>query len=89
MTDFTAAQFALVYNSFSFTIASMGAATLFFWLSRSQVADVYKTALTITGLVTAIACYHYIRIFESWDAAFVIAGGIAKPSGKDFNDAYR
>jgi bacteriorhodopsin len=89
MTDLTAAQFALVYNAFSFTIAAMGAATLFFWLSRSQVADAYKTALTITGLVTAIACYHYIRIFESWDAAFVIAGGMAKPSGKDFNDAYR
>jgi bacteriorhodopsin len=89
MTDITAAQFALVYNAFSFTIAAMGAATLFFWLSRSQVADAYKTAITITGLVTAIAFYHYLRIFESWDAAFVVANGMAKPSGKPFNDAYR
>jgi bacteriorhodopsin len=89
MTELTAAQFALVYNSFSFTFAAMAAATLFFWLSRSQVADAYKTALTITGLVTAIAAYHYFRIFESWDAAYVVANGIAKPSGKGFNDAYR
>jgi bacteriorhodopsin len=89
MTELTAGQFALVYNAFSFTIATMAAATLFFWLSRSQVADAYKTAITITGLVTAIAAYHYLRIFESWDAAYVVANGIAKPSGKPFNDVYR
>jgi len=35
-------EYSLVYNAFSFTIAMMGAATLFFWLSRSQVADAYK-----------------------------------------------
>lgn len=89
MLDLTAAQHTLVYNAFSLTTAAMGAATLFFWLSRSQVADAYKTAITITGLVTAIAAYHYLRIFESWEAAYVVANGIAKPSGKAFNDAYR
>jgi bacteriorhodopsin len=89
MTELTAAQFTLVYNAFSLTVAAMGAATLFFWLSRSQVGDAYKTAVTITGLVTAIAFYHYLRIFESWDAAYVVANGIATPSGKGFNDAYR
>lgn len=89
MLELTATQHTLVYNAFSLTTAAMGAATLFFWLSRSQVADVYKTAITITGLVTAIAAYHYLRIFDSWDAAYVVANGIAKPSGKSFNDAYR
>jgi bacteriorhodopsin len=89
MIELTAAQFALVYNAFSLTIAAMGAATVFVWLGRSQVADAYKTAMTITGLVTAIAFYHYLRIFDSWDHAYVVANGIAKPSGKDFNDAYR
>ncbi len=89
MTELTAAQFALVYNAFSLTIAAMGATTIFVWLGRSQVADAYKTAMTITGLVTAIAFYHYLRIFDSWDQAYVLANGIAKPSGKEFNDAYR
>jgi bacteriorhodopsin len=89
MTPITLGQFELVYNAFSLTIATMGAATAFLWLGRSQVNANYKTALTISGLVTAIAFYHYIRIFESWDAAYTVINGVIKPSGKAFNDAYR
>jgi bacteriorhodopsin len=87
--DITYGQYQLVYNAFSFTIATMGAATLFFWLGRSQVADAYKTALTITGLVTAIAFYHYFRIYNSWEAAFTVTNGQVRPTGVAFNDAYR
>jgi bacteriorhodopsin len=87
--DITYGQYQLVYNAFSFTIATMGAATLFFWLGRSQVADAYKTALTITGLVTAIAFYHYFRIYNSWEAAFAVTNGQVRPTGVAFNDAYR
>jgi len=83
------AQYELVYNAFSFTIAVMGAATVFFFLSRSQVSPVYRTALTITGIVTMIAGYHYFRIFQSWESAFVIADGQVRLSGIKFNDAYR
>jgi bacteriorhodopsin len=89
MPTITPGQFALVYNAFSFTIAAMGAATLFLWISRSQVGPSYKTALTISGLVTAIAAYHYLRIFESWDAAYVVTNGSFVASGRAFNDAYR
>lgn len=89
MADISLEQYQLVYNAFSFTIAAMGAATLFFWLGRSQVNLNYKTALTITGLVTAIAFYHYVRIFASWEAAYVVADGKIKLSGIAFNDAYR
>lgn len=89
MADITYAQYQLVYNAFSFTIAAMGAATIFFWLGRSQVNVNYKTALTITGLVTAIAFYHYLRMFASWEGAYVIADGKVKLSGIAFNDAYR
>jgi bacteriorhodopsin len=89
MDTVTIGQFALVYNSFSFTIAVMGAATIFFFLSRSQVSHKYKTALTITGLVTLIACYHYFRIFNSWEAAYTVDNGIVKATGLPFNDAYR
>ncbi|MDJ0926615.1 MAG: bacteriorhodopsin-like [Gammaproteobacteria bacterium] len=82
-------QYDLIYNAFSFTIAAMGAATLFFWLGRSQVAPAYKTALTLSGLVTAIAFYHYVRIFDSWDSAFEVVNGSIQVTGVAFNDAYR
>mgnify|MGYP006279054627 FL=1 len=87
--ELTLAQYELIANAFSFTIATMGAATLFFWLGRSQVAPAYKTALTITGLVTFIAAYHYIRIGQSWDAAFEVVDGGVQATAVPFNDAYR
>lgn len=89
MLELSLAQFELVYNAFSFTIAVMGAATVFFFLSRSQVAKEYKTALTVTGIVTLVACYHYVRILDSWDAAYVITNGQLALSGVKFNDVYR
>lgn len=89
METITAGQYLLVYNAFSFTLAAMAAGTLFFWFGRSQVGYAYKTALTITGLVTAIAAYHYLRIFESWTAAYTMTNGIVTATGVGFNDAYR
>merc|ERR1712193_396260 len=85
----------LVYNSLSFTFASMAAPTIFFWLRLGSVSEQYKAALTITGLVTFIAAYHYLRIFDSWVAAYEYPaapdGKIGDPviSGTPFNDAYR
>jgi len=89
MEILTAGQYSLVYNAFSFTFASMAAATFFFWLGRSQVSPAYRTALVITGLVTAIAAYHYWRIFESWDSAYDVIDGTVTLTGVAFNDAYR
>ena len=91
MESMTLGQYELVYNAFSFSIATMGAATLFFWLSRDTIAPQYRAALVISGLVTFIAAYHYWRIFGSWSAAFVVdaAAGTVAPSGEKFNDAYR
>ena len=89
MEVLSAGQYSLVYNSFSFAIAVMGAATVFFFLSRSQVSPPYRTALTVTGLVTMIALYHYVRIFASWDATYTLVDGTMKQTGVKFNDAYR
>ena len=89
METISAGQYLLVYNAFSFTFAAMAAGTLFFWFGRSQVGHAYKTAMTITGLVTAIAAYHYFRIFESWQSAYALTDGVIKASGVGFNDAYR
>merc|ERR1711865_971232 len=82
------------YNALSFGIAGMGSATIFFWLQLPNVTRNYRTALTITGLVTFIATYHYIRIFNSWVEAFEVKadgkdGYSVSVSGTPFNDAYR
>ena len=89
MDSISPGQFGLVYNAFSFAIAVMGAATVFFFLSRSQVSPPYRTALTVTGLVTLVALYHYLRIFNSWEGAYTLADGVMKQTGTKFNDAYR
>lgn len=89
MDMITLPQYLLVYNAFSFTIAVMGAATVFFFLRSAQVAPAYRSAITLTGIVTMIACYHYFRIFASWEAAFSVTGGVVRPTGVAFNDAYR
>jgi bacteriorhodopsin len=89
MENLSVGQYDLIYNAFSFAFATLAAATIFFWLGRSQVAPQYRTAMTITGLVTFIAAYHYFRIFESWEAAFNVADGTIATTGYAFNQAYR
>jgi bacteriorhodopsin len=89
MENLSIFQYSLIYNAFSFALASMAAATLFLWLGRSQVSSNYKTAVTISGLVCAIAAYHYFRISESWDAAYILKDGLVTATGVPFNDAYR
>jgi bacteriorhodopsin len=89
MDGLSASQYLLVYNALSFTFATMAATTLFLWLSRSQVAPRYRAALVISGLVTAIAAYHYFRIFQSWESAYEVKDGLVVATGFAFNDAYR
>ncbi len=85
----TVGEFSLVYNMFSLTIASMLAAFVFFYVAQSRVAPKYRISLMVSMLVVGIAAYHYIRIFGSWEAAFVLENGQYVPSGEPFNDAYR
>jgi len=84
-------QFQLVYNVLSFALASMMATTVFLFMRVPTVAAKYQTALIISGLVTFIAAYHYIRIFNSWVEAYEYTAGNANPAktGIPFNDAYR
>lgn len=85
----TFGQYELIYNAFSFGVATFFAATIFFWLGLSQVSQKYKTALVITGLVTFIAGYHYLRIFSSFSEAYTAVDGVVKATGVAFNVAYR
>jgi len=84
-------QFQAVYNVLSFALASMMATTVFLWFRSSAVKDQYKSAVLISGLVTFIAAYHYIRIFNSWVEAYHYSVDVVDPAltGVPFNDAYR
>merc|ERR1712014_189801 len=72
---------------------------MYLWFRSTAVHDKYKSAVLTSGLVTFIAAYHYIRIFNSWVEAYSYsAGGIVdgalditapRLTGVPFNDAYR
>ena len=94
-------SYSAIYNALSFVMASMGASTVYFFFHAAMMpsqgsARSLRTALCITGLVTLIAFYHYLRIFQSWTEAYEFApvteestDYMCKASGKPFNDAYR
>merc|ERR1712146_659958 len=74
--------------------------TIFFWLRLPSIAEKYKSALVVTGLVTFNASYHYLRIFNSWTDAYKydhasVSDGKSyvvdklNVTGQPFNDAYR
>ena len=71
------------------TVATMGAAALFFFMARSSVGAAYRPALLVSGIVVAIACYHYFMIRHSWQDAFVLGEKGYSGSGAAFNDFYR
>lgn len=91
MPDLSVLQYTVVDNIFSMTVATMGAAALFLFLSRSAVDPEYRPALMVSGLVVTIACYHYFMIRHSWQDAYALAEGGSGyvGTGAAFNDFYR
>jgi len=93
MYEMSDLQFQAVYNVLSFSLACMLSSTMYLWFRANAVKDQYKSAVYISGLVTFIAAYHYIRIFNSWVDAYdyngVPQGTPPKLTGVPFNDAYR
>ena len=90
----TQAQFDTVYNFLSFAIASQLFTTIFLLASQRRVLPRYRQALVISATVTGIAAYHYFRIFNSFDEAFVSKavgghGTYAQAVGSSFNEGYR
>merc|ERR1719261_2367171 len=83
-------QYQAVYNTLSFSLASMMATTVYLWFRSTAVRDKFRSAVLISGLVTFIAAYHYMRIFNSWVEAYTYsAGNGPELTGVPFNDAYR
>jgi bacteriorhodopsin len=68
-------QYNIVYNMLSLGIASMTFTTFFLILARDRVLPRYRTAVIISATVTAIAAYHYFRMFDSFNHAFSIVDG--------------
>jgi bacteriorhodopsin len=99
MYEMSDLQFQAVYNILSFSLASMMATTMYLWFRSFAVQDRFQSAVLISGLVTFIAAYHYVRIFNSWVGAYEyspasVSGGAMelgapKLTGVPFNDAYR
>ena len=52
--------------SFWLVTAAMLAATVFFFVERDQVSAKWKTSLTVSGLVTGIAFWHYLYMRGVW-----------------------
>ena len=82
-------QWQLVYNVFSFGLISMLACTIYTLVSQQRVLPKYRNALVMSSMVTFIAGYHYLRIFDSFKHAS--ANGMVKLDGSQdaFNEAYR
>ena len=52
--------------SFWLATAIMLAATVFFFVERDRAVGKWKTSLTVAGLVTGIAFWHYLYMREVW-----------------------
>ena len=61
----------LTQFSFYFGAASMLCASIFFFFERGEVAAKWRTSVTVAGLVTFIAFFHYLTMRDSsvWAAS--------------------
>ncbi|CAN2165568.1 COG5524 Bacteriorhodopsin [Candidatus Nanopelagicaceae bacterium] len=82
-------QWNLVYNVFSFGLISMLACTIYTLVSQHRVLPKYRNALVMSSMVTFIAGYHYLRIFDSFKHASEGGKVLLDGSQNAFNEAYR
>jgi bacteriorhodopsin len=82
-------QWNLIYNIFSFGLVSMLACTVYTLVSQQRVLAKYRNALVMSSMVTFIAAYHYMRIFNSFNESSAdMTINISGAQGS-FNEAYR
>ncbi len=68
MTFMDGGEYDNVAISFWLISMAMVAATAFFFLERDRVAAKWKTSLTVAGLVTGVAAWHYFYMRGVWVA---------------------
>ena len=71
----------------------MLATTVYTLVSQHRVLPKYRNALVLSSMVTFIAGYHYLRIFDSFkhataEGTFNVAHDV-NTSSTAFNEAYR
>ena len=93
MIQLTATQWSIVFNILSFGLVSMLATTVYTLVSQNRVLPKYRNALVLSSMVTFIAGYHYLRIFDSFkhataEGTFNVAHDV-NTSSMAFNEAYR
>jgi bacteriorhodopsin len=81
----SAEGYNVVFNMLSLGIASMLFTTTFLLVARERVLPRYRMAVMVSATVTAIAAYHYFRMFDS----FVHAFGPDAVAGATYNVGYR
>ena len=93
MITLDGSQWSTVFNVLSFGLISMLATTVYTLVSQHRVLPKYRNALVLSSMVTFIAGYHYIRIFDSFKHAtmpdtFSVVTDMNKGEHA-FNEAYR
>jgi bacteriorhodopsin len=79
-------QFNIVYNMLSLGLASMLFTAIFLFIARDRVLPRYRMAVIVSATVTAIAAYHYFRMFDSFNHAFA---GMEGNNPLAYNVGYR
>ena len=64
----------MVGVSFWLASAMMLASTVFFIMERNNVADKWKTSMTVAALVTGVAWYHYTYMRDHWANSYAADG---------------
>jgi bacteriorhodopsin len=93
-------QFQTVYNVISLALAAMLATFIFLLVVQGRVLPRYRQALVISAMARPIAAYHYHRIFNSFEGAYVAVGegtpaeamnamSYVLVNGEGFNEGYR
>ena len=59
------------------------------WFWSFSVKDNFQSAVIISGLVTFVAAYHHMHIFNSWVEAYSFPEASQSMTVSPFNDAYR
>ena len=60
---------SLTQFSFYFGTAAMLCSAVFFFFERGEVAPKWRTSVTVAGLVTFIAFFHYYFMRDAWGSA--------------------
>ncbi len=87
--NLTGQQHELIMVVFSFAAGVMAISSIFFFSQRSEVLPRYRVSITLLSLVSLVAAYYYLRLYQAWREAAVVVDGVVSRTGVPYHDAYR